>query len=289
MPELLVVATPIGNLNDLTPRAANALRSADLIAAEDTRVTMKLLNHLDIKKPMISCHRHNEEGKASGIIERMLAEDLTVALTCDAGTPAISDPGQFLVDAAWQAGIRVTPISGASATVTALSASGFDSREFGFFGFLPREKKALTEKLQSIRATGLSSAVIYESPHRITDLTRVIGDAMPDVRLLVCCDLTKKYELMLRGTPAEVLQKLEANPNTEKGEYCLVIEFPPMPEADEPEAAEENLSPELMLLKRMLDGESLSEAARALKDQLPRNELYRAKLTVKTFIEECEL
>lgn len=289
MPELLVVATPIGNLNDLTPRAADALRKANLIAAEDTRVTMKLLNHLDIKKPMISCHRHNEEGKASGIIERMLAEDLTVALTCDAGTPAISDPGQFLVDAAWQAGIRVTPISGASATVTALSASGFDSREFGFFGFLPREKKALSEKLQSIRSTGLNSAVVYESPHRITDLTRVIGDVMPDVRLLVCCDLTKKYELMLRGTPAEVLKKLEENPNTEKGEYCLVIEFPPMPASDDPEVAEENLSPELMLLKRMLDGESLSEAARALKDQLPRNELYRAKLTVKTFIEECEL
>lgn len=289
MPELLVVATPIGNLNDLTPRAADALRKANLIAAEDTRVTMKLLNHLDIKKPMISCHRHNEEGKASGIIERMLAEDLTVALTCDAGTPAISDPGQFLVDAAWQAGIRVTPISGASATVTALSASGFDSREFGFFGFLPREKKALSEKLQSIRSTGLNSAVVYESPHRITDLTRVIGDVMPDVRLLVCCDLTKKYELMLRGTPAEVLKKLEENPNTEKGEYCLVIEFPPMPASDDPEVAEEKLFPELMLLKRMLDGESLSEAARALKDQLPRNELYRAKLTVKTFIEECEL
>lgn len=288
MPELLVVATPIGNLSDLTPRAAEALERADLIAAEDTRVTMKLLNHLNLKKPLISCHRHNEADRADGIVERMRTEDLTVALTCDAGTPAVSDPGQFLVDAAWRAGIRVTPVCGASAAVTALSASGFDSREFGFFGFLPREKKALSEKLQSIRGTGLSCAVIYESPHRVIDLTRAIAAELPDARLLVCCDLTKKYELLLRGTPGEVLSKLEANPNAEKGEYCLVIEFPPKAE-EPPEAEAAPLPPEMQLLQRMLSGESLSEAARALSGGLPRNELYRAKLAVKTFIEECEL
>lgn len=288
MPELLVVATPIGNLSDLTPRAAEALERADLIAAEDTRVTMKLLNHLNLKKPLISCHRHNEADRADGIVERMRTEDLTVALTCDAGTPAVSDPGQFLVDAAWRAGIRVTPVCGASATVTALSASGFDSREFGFFGFLPREKKALSEKLQSIRGTGLSCAVIYESPHRVIDLTRAIAAELPDARLLVCCDLTKKYELLLRGTPGEVLSKLESNPNAEKGEYCLVIEFPPKAEKP-PESEAAPLPPEMQLLQRMLSGESLSEAARALSGGLPRNELYRAKLAVKTFIEECEL
>lgn len=288
MPELLVVATPIGNLSDLTPRAAEALERADLIAAEDTRVTMKLLNHLNLKKPLISCHRHNEADRADGIVERMRTEDLTVALTCDAGTPAVSDPGQFLVDAAWRAGIRVTPVCGASATVTALSASGFDSREFGFFGFLPREKKALSEKLQSIRGTGLSCAVIYESPHRVIDLTRAIAAELPDARLLVCCDLTKKYELLLRETPGEVLSKLEANPNAEKGEYCLVIEFPPKAEKP-PESEAAPLPPEMQLLQRMLSGESLSEAARALSGGLPRNELYRAKLAVKTFIEECEL
>ena len=288
MPELLVVATPIGNLNDLTPRAAEALERADLIAAEDTRVTMKLLNHLNLKKPMVSCHRHNEEDRSAGIVERMLAEDLTVALTCDAGTPAVSDPGQFLVDAAWRAGIRVTPVCGASATVTALSASGFDSREFGFFGFLPREKKALAEKLRAIRDTGLGCAVLYESPHRVVELTRAIAEVLPDARLLVCCDLTKKYELLLRGTPGDVLAQLEANPNVEKGEYCLVLELPPRDEQPpEPEAAP--LSAEMQLLERMLAGESLSEAARALSGSLPRNELYRAKLSVKTFLEECEL
>ena len=288
MPELLVVATPIGNLNDLTPRAAEALERADLIAAEDTRVTMKLLNHLNLKKPMVSCHRHNEEDRSGGIVERMLAEDLTVALTCDAGTPAVSDPGQFLVDAAWRAGIRVTPVCGASATVTALSASGFDSREFGFFGFLPREKKALAEKLKAIRDTGLGCAVLYESPHRVVELTRAIAEALPDARLLVCCDLTKKYELLLRGAPGDVLSQLEANPNVEKGEYCLVLELPTRDEQPpEPEAAP--LPAEMRLLERMLAGESLSEAARALSGSLPRNELYRAKLAVKAFLEECEL
>ena len=154
MPKLYVVATPIGNLSDLTPRMREALECADLIAAEDTRVTMKLLNHLDLKKPLVSCHRHNEENRAPQLIERMLGEDLTVALTCDAGTPGISDPGHLLVRAAWEAGVPVEPVSGPSAVVTALSASGFDAREFAFYGFLPREKKALRESLRPYAAPG---------------------------------------------------------------------------------------------------------------------------------------
>ena len=170
MARLLVVATPIGNLNDLTPRMREALACADLIAAEDTRVTMKLLNRMELKKPLISCHRHNEDARAPQLIERMLAEDLTVALTCDAGTPAISDPGHALVRAAWEAGIPVTPICGPSAVTTALSAAGFDAREFAFYGFLPREKKALSEKLDAVRATGVRVAVLYESTQRVVAL-----------------------------------------------------------------------------------------------------------------------
>ena len=171
MPKLFVVATPIGNLNDLTPRMREALASADLIAAEDTRVTMKLLNHFELKKPMVSCHRHNEDARAPQLVERMLAEDLTVALTCDAGTPGISDPGHLLVRAAWEAGVPVEPVCGPSAVVTALSASGFDAREFAFYGFLPREKKALRDRLGAIRRAGIPVFVLYESPHRIVDLT----------------------------------------------------------------------------------------------------------------------
>ena len=163
MARLFVVATPIGNLNDLTPRMREALACADLIAAEDTRVTMKLLNRMELKKPLVSCHRHNEDVRAPQLIERMLAEDLTVALTCDAGTPAISDPGHLLVRAAWEAGIPVTPICGPSAVTAALSAAGFDAREFAFFGFLPREKKALHEKLDAVRATARARARLREA------------------------------------------------------------------------------------------------------------------------------
>lgn len=278
MSKLYVVATPIGNLNDLTPRMRQALEECDLIAAEDTRVTLKLLNHFDIKKPLISCHRHNENSRAQEIVERMLNDDITVALTCDAGTPAISDPGNQLVAAAWDAGIAVVPISGPSATVTALSASGFDAREFAFYGFLPREKKALREKLCSIRNSDVSVAVMYESPHRIVKLVSEIAEAWPGKRLCVCCDLTKRYELIYRGTSQEVLDALNANPNVEKGEYCLVAEVP------EPAAISKDLemSADIYMLARMMDGLDEDEAAEAAQEAgYPRNMVYKAKLAIK--------
>ena len=236
MARLLVVATPIGNLNDLTPRMREALACADLIAAEDTRVTMKLLNRMELKKPLISCHRHNEDARAPQLIERMLAEDLTVALTCDAGTPAISDPGHLLVRAAWEAGIPVTPICGPSAVTAALSAAGFDAREFAFFGFLPREKKALNEKLDAVRATGVPVAVFYESPHRVVALVEAIAARWPQCLLAVFADLSKKFEWLLRGAPEDVLAQLRANANVEKGEYCLAVDLSPLPapQASEP-------------------------------------------------------
>ena len=233
MAKLYVVATPIGNLNDFTPRAAEAFAQADLIAAEDTRVTMKLLAHLNLSKPMVSCHRHNEENRADWLIRRMLEEDLTVALACDAGTPAISDPGNQVVEAAWEAGIEVVPVSGASATVTALSACGFDAREFAFYGFLPREKKALRDKLAAIRKSCIPVGVAYESPHRVLELVEQFCEVLPESRLCVCCDLTKRYEKIYRGECREVLSALSANPNVEKGEYCVVFDLSrlsPLPE-----------------------------------------------------------
>lgn len=278
MAKLYVVATPIGNLNDLTPRMRQALEECDLIAAEDTRVTLKLLNHFDIKKPLVSCHRHNEDSRSQGIIARMLEEDITVALTCDAGTPAISDPGHQLVAAAWDAGITVIPVSGPSATVTALSASGFDAREFAFYGFLPREKKFLREKLDSIRDSGISVAVMYESPHRIVKLVAEIAEAWPESRLCVCCDLTKRYELIYRGVSSDVLAALEANPNVEKGEYCIVAEVP----APEAKAAASELTAELFILGRMLEGMDEDEAADiALDSGYAKNAVKKAKIAIK--------
>lgn len=277
MAKLYVVATPIGNLGDLSPRMREALLECDLIAAEDTRVTMKLLNHLDIKKPLVSCHRHNEEARAPQIVEKMLSENMTVALTCDAGTPAISDPGNLLVAAAWEAGIPVVPISGPSATVTALSVSGFDAREFSFYGFLPREKKALREKLDSIRAAGVRVAVLYESPHRVVELLSEIARAWPGCMALACCDLSKKYENLQRGAAESVRDALAANPNVEKGEYCVVVEVPEKLVVEERHAG----AAEYMLMK-MLSGADLGEASDAAGEAgYARNEIYRAKLEIK--------
>lgn len=285
MPKLYVVATPIGNLNDLTVRMREAIEAADLIAAEDTRVTMKLLNHWDIKKPLISCHRHNEEDKAPHIVERMLAEDLTVALTCDAGTPGISDPGHLLVRACWDAGIPVEPICGPSAVVTALSASGFDSKEFAFYGFLPREKKFLREKLDSIRRAGVPVFVLYESPHRVVDLVEQIAEIWPQCMLCVCSDLTKRYEKMYRGTAPEVLAQLSENPNVDKGEYCMAVDISMLPPMEEKSAPQ--MTAEVFLLSRILEGDDFDEAVEAAKEAgYPRNELYKAKLKVSELFEE---
>ena len=283
MAKLYVVATPIGNLNDLTPRAAEAFAQADLIAAEDTRVTMKLLAHLNLSKPMVSCHRHNEENRADWLIRRMLEEDLTVALACDAGTPAISDPGNQVVEAAWEAGIEVVPVSGASATVTALSACGFDAREFAFYGFLPREKKALRDKLAAIRKSGIPVGVAYESPHRVLELVEQFCEVLPESRLCVCCDLTKRYEKIYRGECREVLSALSANPNVEKGEYCVVFDLsrlPPLPE-ERP-----RMPAEARLLMGLLEEKELDEAAdEALGEGYSRNEVYRARLKIKEMFE----
>ena len=284
MPKLYVVATPIGNLNDLTPRMREALEAADMIAAEDTRVTMKLLNQFDLHRPMVSCHRHNEDQKAPQIVERMLAEDLTVALTCDAGTPGISDPGHLLVRECWQAGIPVEPVCGPSAVVTCLSASGFDAREFAFYGFLPREKKALSDKLDAIRRAGVPVFVLYESPHRIVDLTEVLAEKWPECLLCVCSDLTKRYERIYRGAAPEALSQLRANPSVEKGEYCLAVDISMLPPMEAPVA---RIDVAAFMLARILDGADLRNAAdAALENGYARNEVYRAKLRIADMFED---
>lgn len=286
MPKLYVVATPIGNLNDLSPRMAEALNECDLIAAEDTRVTMKLTQTLGIRKPMVSCHRHNESDRSPELIERMLAEDLTVAVACDAGTPGISDPGQALVCAAWAAGIPVVPVSGPSAAITALSAAGFDAREFAFYGFPPRENKALREKLNSILETRIPVAVLYESPHRVTALVEKMEECWPGAEICVCCDLTKKFELILRGGVTEVLNRLRANPNAEKGEYCVVADIRAVPAPEKPDAGQTAAH---ALLDALLNGQSMPDAARAAQESgFRRNEVYKARLAIEALIRRSD-
>ena len=283
MPTLYVVATPIGNLSDLSPRAIDTLKSVALIAAEDTRVTMKLLSAYDIHTPLTSCHQHNEAAKGAAIAERMIAEGIDAALTTDAGTPCVSDPGEGLVSAAIERGIEVVPVPGCCAAVAALSVSGFDTREFAFYGFLPREKKDLRAKLLSI-ARQAPVAVVHESPFRVIELMEAVAETLPGARVSASCDLTKLHEKTLRGPAAEVLAALRANPKAEKGEYCLVLDFHAvtLPEEAPPPAAG---SLEARLTDLMLTGLDLRGAQAALIEQgEKKNAVKAAALRLKRLL-----
>lgn len=286
MPTLYVVATPIGNLQDMSPRAVETLRQVGLIAAEDTRVTMKLCQVFDIHTPLTSCHQHNEEGKGAWLAEKMLADNLDVAVVTDAGTPCVSDPGFGLVRAAVERGIEVIPVPGCCAAVAALSVCGFDTREFAFYGFLPREKKELREKLLSM-AGQCPVAVVHESPYRVTELVSVIAEILPDARISASCDLTKLHEKTIRGTAAEVLEMLRNNPKTEKGEYCLALDFHQVKlEQEKPTA---DISLEARLTELMLPGLSLRDAQEELISRgEKKNAVKAAGLRLKRLFGEEE-
>lgn len=283
---LYVVATPIGNLSDMSPRAVDTLRGVQLIAAEDTRVTMKLLAHFDIHTRLESCHQHNENDKAPAIVRRMLDERIDVALVTDAGTPAVSDPGTALVRACAEAGIEVVAVAGPSAMAAAMSVSGFDLTEFTFYGFLPREKKALREKLTDI-AQKSEGAIFHESPHRIVDLVDMIAKTLPGARLSVSCDLTKLHELTVRGSAEEVLQMLLANEKTEKGEYCVVADLRAV---EKTAPAAERAGEEAALLSLLMEGSDMKSAVAALVSRgYKKNAVYAASLRVKTFIRDYSM
>lgn len=214
--KLFVVATPIGNLEDISNRALNTLREVDFIACEDTRQSLKLLNHFEIKKSLISFHQHSKISKVDLLIEKM-AEGENIALITDAGTPAISDPGEVLVREAIKAGIEIVPIPGASAAVSALSVSGLDTSEFVFIGFLPHKKGRQT-KLKEISAEK-RTVVLYESPYRIKKLLNEITEFVGDREVVVCRELTKKFEEIYRGKASDVVEKIK-----EKGEFVVVLE-----------------------------------------------------------------
>jgi 16S rRNA (cytidine1402-2'-O)-methyltransferase len=208
MGALIIVATPIGNLSDISPRALDALRSADLIACEDTRQTVKLLNHFGIHRPLVSYHDFNEEKKAAELGNK-IRDGMTIALVSDAGTPGISDPGFRLVRYCRQEGLAVAAIPGANAAVAALSASGLPSDEFFFAGFLPSKKSARREKLESLRSQR-ATLIFYEAPHRIegmlTDLLEVLGDR----EVCIARELTKLHEEFLFGKLSEVKDNVKA-------------------------------------------------------------------------------
>ena len=227
-PGLYLVATPIGNLGDITLRALDVLRGADRIACEDTRQTQKLLNHFQIEKKTVSYHEHNEHTRATELTQSIKA-GAAIALVTDAGTPAVSDPGGWLVREAIAAGVAVIPIPGANAAITALIASGLPAEEFEFLGFLPEKAGARRTRLEKLAAQSRESArtlIFYEAPHRILDsLADLEGVWGADLRVVVARELTKLHEEFVRGTVAEVRKELGSRDRI-RGEITLLIEAP---------------------------------------------------------------
>jgi len=220
---LYIVSTPIGNLEDVTLRALRVLKEADIIAAEDTRHSLKFLNHFGIKKPLISYWGEKEKVRAEETLQ-MLNDGRSVALISDAGTPGISDPGTLLIRKAIEEGIIVVPVPGPSAAITALSLSGFSTEEFTFIGFLPAKQMRRRKMLERLSLEH-RTLVFYEAPHRILDSISDFADIMGERKAVVIKELTKFYEEVLRGTLPDVLERLERS--TIAGEYVIVLEGRP--------------------------------------------------------------
>jgi len=216
--KLYIVATPIGNLEDITLRALRILKEVDLIAAEDTRQTLKLLNHFEIAKPLISYHRHNEEIKSTILIEK-LKNGENIALVSDAGTPGICDPGEEVIKRAIEENIEVIPIPGACAMVNALIASGISTKEFNFLGFLPLNKKLRKEKIEEIKKSE-KTIILYEAPHKMKSTLEDLKDILENRKIVLARELTKIHEEFIRKNIDELLKEID----NLKGEMILIIE-----------------------------------------------------------------
>ena len=281
---LYVVATPIGNLGEMTPRAIQVLNEVDLVAAEDTRHSRALFSHFNIKTPLFSCHAFNEE-KQGDFFVCALTEGKNVALISDAGTPCISDPGYRLIRKTAEAGFSVVPVSGASAVVAALSVSGFDASRFVFVGFFPRKKPEQQALLHEIN-TWSCPVVFYESPKRIIKTISFFAQFAPDAQLCICNDLTKKFERTYRGIPADVLAALTENPSAQKGEYACIIQ--PIAQKKAPPEEQEVLSIEALLLdimvKQSCDLKTALGFLHQQKPNRPKKEIYAAMLRLKNLL-----
>jgi len=264
---LYLVATPIGNLADITYRAVETLRAVAAIACEDTRQTRKLLNHYNIQRPLVSYHEHNEGPRTPALIARLSAGD-DIALVSDAGTPLVSDPGYRLVNAAAEAGIPVVPIPGASALLCALSASGLPTDSFCFHGFLPR-KSGERQRFLATLALSATVHVFYEAPHRILETLKDLEVVLGDPVVVVARELTKLHEEFLRGRASQVLPQL-AGRDAVRGEFTLLVG--PLSSADQ--AAEVTIPEEVTALEKagMRRMDAIKEVAR--RRGLPKRAVY---------------
>ncbi|HBE10626.1 MAG TPA: 16S rRNA (cytidine(1402)-2'-O)-methyltransferase [Lachnospiraceae bacterium] len=270
---LYLVATPIGNLEDMTYRAVRILKEADIIAAEDTRNSIKLLNHFEISTPMTSYHEFNKYDKADYLIGR-LSDGQNIALITDAGTPGISDPGEVLVEKCFNAGITVVPVPGACAAVNALIASGQPTRRFAFEAFLPADKKERKAVLESLKDE-TRTIIVYEAPHRLVKTLKELMENLGDRSLTLCKELTKKHESFIKTTFAEALLMYE---NEEpRGEFVLVIRGKSAEEILQDKAAAwENISVTEQVSRYEAEGMTRKEAIKKTAEErgVPKREVY---------------
>ncbi len=275
-PTLYLIATPIGNLEDVTVRALRLLKEVDIIAAEDTRNTRKLCNYFSIETRLVSYHEHNQESGGEKILA-YLEEGKSVALVSDAGMPCISDPGEDIVKKAVAAGYAVVPIPGANAALSALIASGITPQPFQFYGFLSRNKKARQAELEKLSQKE-ETLLFYEAPHRLKESLKSLAASFGGGRRIVLArEVTKKFEEFLRGTLEEAVEWAETNDI--RGEFCLVVEGnsePDEPETDESwrELTKEQHVQQLMNDKQLTSKEAIKEAAKIRG--LPKREVYQA-------------
>jgi len=280
---LYVVATPIGNLNDISKRALDVLSNVDLIACEDTRQSIKLLNHYDIKNKLISYHKFNEKGKSISIVDDLISGK-NVALISDAGTPCISDPGYNLVKLARDRHIEVIGIPGCSATVTALSVSGLSTSNYSFLGFLSQDTAKFNEELDLIKNSAIRTFIIYESPKRLVKLVKKLSEEFKDSMIYIASDLTKIHERGFYGPIEEVYNTINSDPNIEKGEYVIILEK----NDNKEESTTEDISIEAMLIDIMVKKNiSLKDAISYLNENnksLKKNDIYKASLNLKSIL-----
>lgn len=282
MGKLYVVATPIGNLKDITYRAIEVLNNCDLIAAEDTRHTSILLKHYNIETKLISYHKYNEEERSKLLISYILEKNMDVALVSNAGTPCISDPGYRIVKDAREKGIEVIPIPGPSAVMTALSVSGIPINHFLFLGFLPKKESEREEIIRSIKKRGIETVVIYESPKRIISLAELIAKELPNSTVCFFCELTKVFERSYIGKIYDVLEELKNDPNANIGEYTIIIY-----NEEKAEEVKLEVSIEALIIDTIVkEGVSLKEAIEIVskKFDLPKNQVYKRALELKKII-----
>lgn len=269
--KLYLVATPIGNLEDITFRAINILKEVDIIAAEDTRHTLKLLNHYEISKPLISYHRHNEEVKSEILINKLLEGD-NIALVTDAGTPGISDPGEEVVKEAIKNNIEVIPIPGACALVNALIASGLNTREFLFLGFLPLNKKNRDNALNKIKKAK-STVILYEAPHKLIKTLQDLLKNVGDINCVLAREITKIHEEFIRGNISNLLEQIQEP----KGEHVILLDLNNLENENdsEDEISKKTVEEQYKIYKAqgMNKKEIIKQIAK--NKNVPKNEIYK--------------